>query len=336
MRLLHHPPARRWIRRLMPIPQRPAIYICGIDEVPEVLASHREIRFLASIVQIGMEEDFAKFRAAGHPGLRLHHLQVDDVDQRSAGRGRLADADTVGALIAFFREWMDAAQGGGPPSLLVHCMQGKYRSGAAALIAHSMLTGDPLRSARALVECGWETGIDANWEIARHADDLLGFGGALHRAAINIERAVRVRDRQTGELPPGEVARNVDAALRADTCVVFREAGPRGLPIVGRAFTDLHLAAARGDVDGIAGALAAGIPIDSLDADGGTALHAAVRARRKDCVLALLDAGADTGVRDRYASTPGDHGRAWLEGELRERLDARGEGGRPPAPARPG
>ena len=90
-----------------------------------------------------MEEDFAKLRAVGHAGLRLHHLQVDAWDQRSARGDRLADADNVGAMIAFFREWLHAAKGGEPPSLLVHCMQGQYRSGSAALIAHNMLTGAP-------------------------------------------------------------------------------------------------------------------------------------------------------------------------------------------------
>ncbi len=283
----------------------PAIYICAMNEVVEVLEEHPEIRFLASVVQVDMDEEWEAFRAAGQSGLRMHHARIDDDDQRSDGRGAHSpDADNVGGLIAFFRQWMDSAKDGPPPSMLIHCMQGKYRSGAAALIAHSMLTGDPLLSARALVDSGRRA--NANWEMARHADALLGFGGALHRAAVNVPRAVAIRHRPGGGPASDEIDRQVTDALRNTAFrVVARSADSRNpTPIIAWGFTDLHIAAVQGDVAGIAALLAAGAPVDAPDAQGRTALHLAVMEERYGAAHGLLDGGAAIDVKDADGKAP--------------------------------
>jgi ankyrin repeat protein len=64
-------------------------------------------------------------------------------------------------------------------------------------------------------------------------------------------------------------------------------------------------AAAAGRGATVAACLAAGFPVDTTDGAGATALHHAAIQGRETLVRALLDAGADVGIRDtEHASTP--------------------------------
>ncbi len=67
-------------------------------------------------------------------------------------------------------------------------------------------------------------------------------------------------------------------------------------------FGALHAAAHRGDVPGLAAALAAGAAINARDAYGRTALHVATFARQREAIRALAKAGGDLGAleNDRY------------------------------------
>ncbi|MGH3738740.1 MAG: ankyrin repeat domain-containing protein [Micromonosporaceae bacterium] len=67
----------------------------------------------------------------------------------------------------------------------------------------------------------------------------------------------------------------------------------------------LRIAAERGRLNVVDELLASGTPIDGVDRDGSTALHAAAYSGRADSVAHLLHAGADPSRRDtRFHSTP--------------------------------
>lgn len=192
----------------------PAIHVCGRRDVCRILEDHPEIRFLASVYRSDdIDRWHEEFRAAGPSDLKIGHFEMTDSDQRACMGYPEPNANTVGAMIDFFREWLDAApEGGEPPSMIVHCAAGQYRSAAGALVARTMLTGDPLDSAKALVTASRD--IDSNWEIARHADDLLRMDGALHRVAVNVEEAVFKLHHMMGlDRPGNEIAAAVDAVL---------------------------------------------------------------------------------------------------------------------------
>lgn len=227
MRIIHHRPDCRSLREAETDAEkahfrrinaeyrdasRPAIHVCGTDDVIPVLTDHPRIRFLANLFRRDGEE--AGFREAGHPDLRIGFFPIGDIDQRAYGLGNNPPSEeNVKPLIGFLKEWIDAGNGAERPSLMVRCSQGQYRSAAAGLIARTMLTGDPLESAHALVEA--DRGIDCNWEIARHADRLLGLDGTLHRAAVNTEEALaRRRHMLNLNLSDSEIHRVTDAVLR--------------------------------------------------------------------------------------------------------------------------
>jgi hypothetical protein len=66
----------------------------------------------------------------------------------------------------------------------------------------------------------------------------------------------------------------------------------------------LHWAAIRGHWDVFQLVLAAGAPVDTVGADGGTPLHWACHWDRADMVAMLLDRGADLTVANRWGRTP--------------------------------
>ena len=68
--------------------------------------------------------------------------------------------------------------------------------------------------------------------------------------------------------------------------------------------TPLHLAAAEGRADLIAGLLLQGIDIDARDSEGKTPLHLATAAGHIDTMRALVDAGANAALRDSDIVTP--------------------------------
>ncbi len=212
----------------------PAILVCGFQGVPRILADHPRIRFILNISNNDFpDSDREAYRASG---IQAIFLKMTDIDQRpGCFRGNPPDAETAAATVAFLRSWISAVkEEGTPPSLLVHCSAGEYRSAAGALIARTMLTGDPLDSAHALVEAGRE--IDCNWELARHADDLLGLKGALHRAAVNVQEAVARRTHMLELGCAGDEIRAVTDTVLRQPVGVAPAAHPDGLPQVLRAW----------------------------------------------------------------------------------------------------
>jgi hypothetical protein len=90
--------------------------------------------------------------------------------------------------------------------------------------------------------------------------------------------------------------------------LVFALVPPLGLaqlppsPRERAAYTGLHAAAARGDIDEIARLVVRGAPVNTRDAYQRTPLHVAAYARQRDAMRALVNAGADPNAleRDRY------------------------------------
>ena len=163
----------------------PAIYICGQAHVDDVLNAHPEIGFLGSVMG-GMAAE--RERAIGGslpPEAQWLTCPILDTDERAKGFGEgvIPSKAALAPLLDFLKAWR-AGQGlPGARSLLLHCAQGAYRSTAAALAAHVLVTGDPWASAEAL----WAGGVrDANWAVARLLGEMMGQGDALYRAAQAI------------------------------------------------------------------------------------------------------------------------------------------------------
>ena len=144
MRFIHHLPWER-IDRPAFAERRieeyeadsPAIYIAGMDEVGQMLADHPEIGFVVSIYDRNINDILDAIDTHRPNGdVRYGHFPITDWDIRAAGSEDAIrpNRENVGELLTFLRQWYDAATSGtDAPSLLVHCAQGMYRSGAAAL-----------------------------------------------------------------------------------------------------------------------------------------------------------------------------------------------------------
>jgi len=107
----------------------------------------------------------------------------------------------------------------------------------------------------------------------------------------------------------GDVARVLVAAGAADLVAAAAEGSVDGWELSATGIDDrvaaLRMAAERGRVAVIDRLLAAGTPIDGVDRDGSTALHAAAYAGRPDSVRHLMVRGADPTRRDtRFDATP--------------------------------
>jgi cytochrome c len=72
------------------------------------------------------------------------------------------------------------------------------------------------------------------------------------------------------------------------------------------AWTPLFFAASIGERGAVDALLAAGADVHRVDNGGDTALHRALSCRCLDAARVLLDAGARTGVRNKYGKRPGD------------------------------
>ena len=73
------------------------------------------------------------------------------------------------------------------------------------------------------------------------------------------------------------------------------------------AIPPLHAAAAKGDLATVRTLLVQGIDINARDSWGRTALMMAVLGRHQNLVVALMDAGAETSLRDHAGLTAADH-----------------------------
>ena len=153
------------------------IHVTGLFTMPHHV---RELRptHLISIIQ----PELQPHRPPEIPAERHLRVAVHDVSQ-SDGFSVLIQPQDVRDLIDFAREWVPE-----DGSLLVHCYAGVSRSSAAALVAHTLKTGDPEASAQALRLASphaWP-----NRRIVAVADDELALGGTMIEA---IEKLVPPR-----------------------------------------------------------------------------------------------------------------------------------------------
>ena len=101
---------------------------------------------------------------------RHHRCAVHDITEPSPGEIS-PQTKHIEALIEFLDTWDSEVP------LLVHCLAGVSRSTAVALIAHTLKTGDPHKSAEALRKASayaWP-----NRRILALADSILGLDGEL-------------------------------------------------------------------------------------------------------------------------------------------------------------
>ncbi|MXY54175.1 MAG: protein tyrosine phosphatase [Gammaproteobacteria bacterium] len=104
---------------------------------------------------------------------RHYRCSVHDIVQPSPGKISAQTKD-IEALIKFLDTWDSEVP------LLVHCLAGVSRSTAVALVAHTLKTGDPRKSAQTLREASpyaWP-----NRRILALADSILGLDGELTEA----------------------------------------------------------------------------------------------------------------------------------------------------------
>lgn len=99
----------------------------------------------------------------------------------------------------------------------------------------------------------------------------------------------------------------VGAAKRGDTHAVHQlltDDPSLAAATDGSSYTALHWASIRAHWRIVAELVAAGAPVNTVGADGGTPLHWACHHDRADMVALLLDAGADVTVQNRWGRTP--------------------------------
>ena len=107
---------------------------------------------------------------------------------------------------------------------------------------------------------------------------------ALHEAAVRGADAVRLLVAEIGDT--------------AETRTALEARNTRG-------FTPLHVAARTRSVSAVRALLAAGADVRATDSDGRTALHYAIRAKRREMVLMLVNEfGADINARTNDGRTP--------------------------------
>lgn len=144
------------------------IYVSGIADMP-MLVRQFDIQDLISIVAAESQP-----RTPPEVDTSNHHrCPVDDITEATPGK-TAPKAKHIADVIEFLNN-RDPESG-----LLVHCIAGVSRSTAVALVAHTLLTKDPSKSALVLREAApyaWPNRL-----IVSLADSLLKLDGQLIRA----------------------------------------------------------------------------------------------------------------------------------------------------------
>ena len=157
------------------------IYVTNLFDL-EQYASEERPQHLISIIQ----PEFQPPRPSSVDPDR--HLRIAVHDIAAPVPGQVApDEGHIQALIEYLTE-----SHGADESLMVHCYAGVSRSTAVGLIAHTVKSGDPHGSARALRLAAPHA--KPNRLIISLADEVLGCDGELRDAAgqLEPERGVRV------------------------------------------------------------------------------------------------------------------------------------------------
>ena len=143
----------------------------------------------------------------GHDDASHHKVAIDDVRDETAGLVAPA-ASHVERLVAFLEDWRPQ------DALLVHCWAGISRSSATALIAACL--HNPKADEAAIGEALHTASPTAypNTRIVALADDILGRGGRMRRAAeaICADQARLALLARTGVARPFHIPSTFDQA----------------------------------------------------------------------------------------------------------------------------
>lgn len=152
------------------------IHVTPLSRLAETLQQTRA-RHVVSLLSVGTVLE----RPAHLRPEDCLHLSMHDIIEEQ--EGLVAPArEHVEALLAFARDW-DRTN-----PMIVHCYAGISRSTAAAYVIAAAL--NPMRNATALAKELRRLSPYAtpNLRIVSIADDILGRGGAMTRAIVNIGR----------------------------------------------------------------------------------------------------------------------------------------------------
>lgn len=160
------------------------VSICGVPELPRF--ADRRVSHVIGILDPGTERPgaYAGLGAAQHAEFRFH-----DIVQPEPLRLAPSRAD-VEALLQVCEAVLDAAPAHAPTHVLVHCWAGISRSTATASMLMALRNpgreDEVFAALRQIRPQAWP-----NTLMIRHADDILGRGGALVSAlkAHHIKQA---------------------------------------------------------------------------------------------------------------------------------------------------
>lgn len=222
--------------------------------------------------------------------------------------------------LAYLLERGQSAGGtGGLSRLLGACLQGEHASRGHEQLALTLLergadvfgTHSPSEPALILaIRLGWQRLVEAL--LAHGADpNVRGAHGhrAVHIAAtLGRETALRALIRYgalpQAQAPDGQTALGVALATGRNDLSHWLEW--RGWPLPGRALrpSDLPAAAVAGDAEAVCRLIELGLPVDSVDRQGCSALLHAAGGGHERIVQALIDRGADHGLSALAGATP--------------------------------
>jgi len=272
-------------------------------------------------VSDGVNSDAAQLAVArehGFPSWQRLRFEVDrraTLDSLDVTRLRTLLAEHPEAAVEKLTHWCDHPRGASPLGYVAmmrfDTVRGRWRdvpgSGALAralLDAGAPVDGDPVdpetplitaasygdaEVARVLVGAG----ADLDARASAGAGGVPGGTALRHAVVFGMTDVVEVLlAAGAADLVQAAAAGDVSARLTSETSEADRVAA-------------LRIAAERGRLEVIDQLIAASTPVDGVDRDGSTALHAAAYSGRSDSVRRLLARGADPARRDaRFGSTP--------------------------------
>jgi predicted protein tyrosine phosphatase len=143
------------------------LIICGLSEVPNVIAARRPSHMITLLDAASMIETPAPLAPA-------RHLKLGVNDIAAPAEGLIPpDEETVLKLLAFSRDWDETAP------MLVHCWAGISRSTASALVIACDKSPEADERAMALAMRQAAPHAFPNRRIVALADDILGRRGRM-------------------------------------------------------------------------------------------------------------------------------------------------------------
>ena len=166
----------------------PVILITPLSAVTHVLVRHAPSHLVTLLSSSYMIDTPQGFPAERHLRLAMHDIAEEDGVEPPAHHH-------IERLLEFGREWDGAAP------MLVHCWAGVSRSTAAAyvILCDRAGPGSEMEIARNLRDRAPHA--HPNRLLVRHADDVLGRGGAMVRAVSTMGSGTLVAEGVPVEMP---------------------------------------------------------------------------------------------------------------------------------------